>query len=123
MQRRSDKVSPRVDEQLEQETDSLQRGAPVSSRAEEFREQEGAGEDQRDADARPTVEPAEARAELARHLQPSIFPADRTRLLESAGEMNAPDDIVSLLDELPDDLTFNDVQAVWQALGLPEPRG
>jgi hypothetical protein len=34
MERRSDKHSPRVDENLVQETEPLERGAPVESRAE-----------------------------------------------------------------------------------------
>jgi hypothetical protein len=121
--RGSDKVSPRVDEQLEKETDALQRGSPVSSRAEDFREQEGSGEDEPDTDARPTVGPAEARADLARHLQPSVFPADRERLLKSALEMNAPESMLSLLEGVPDGREFSNVQEVWEALDLPEPQG
>ena len=123
MDRGSDKVSPRVDDELEKETDSLQRGSPVSSRAEDFREQEGSGEDEPDTDSRPTVGPAEARADLARHLQPSEFPADRKRLLQSAREMNAPQDIADLLEGVPADREFSNVQEVWEALGLPDPQG
>ncbi len=123
MDRGSDKTSPRVDDELEKETDSLQRGSPVSSRAEDFREQEGSGEDEPDTDARPTVGPAEARGDLARHLQPSVFPADRERLLQSAREMNAPQSMLELLEGIPADSQFSNVQEVWEALGLPDPQG
>jgi uncharacterized protein DUF2795 len=123
MERGSDKVSPRIDDELEHETESLQRGSPAPSRAQEFREQEAPAEGEPGPDARPNVGPAEARADLARHLQPSIFPADRARLLESAREMSAPDSMVSLLEEVPADRAFANVQEVWEALGLPEPRG
>jgi hypothetical protein len=60
LERGSDKHSPRIDEELDHETRSLQQGAPIESRVEEFREQEGPGEDQ------PTPEPhlTEATASL-----------------------------------------------------------
>jgi hypothetical protein len=123
VERGSDKVPARVDEELDQATASLQHGSPVSSRAEDFREQEGAGEDEPDTDARLNVGPAEARADLARHLQPAAFPADRSRLLESAREMHAPQSLLELLEEVPEGREFSSVQEVWEALGLPEPRG
>lgn len=44
MERRSDKHSPRADEELQKETLSLEQGSPNEARAEEFREQEGPGE-------------------------------------------------------------------------------
>ena len=122
MERGSDKVPSRIDEQLEHETESLLRGSPGSSRAEEFREQEGAGDDEPTSDTHLTVGPAEARADLARHLQPSVVPADREGLLASAREMNAPDGIIELLDQLPDGRELANVQQVWETLGLPEPR-
>ena len=40
MERGSDKHSPRLDEEMEKETQSIQRGAPVDSRVEEFRQTE-----------------------------------------------------------------------------------
>ena len=121
MDRGSDKASPRIDEELDKETGPLQRGAPVSSRAEDFREQEGSGEDEPGTDTRLTVGPAEARGELARHLQPSIFPATRETLLSSAREMNAPDGILELLSGVPEGREFANVGEVWGALRLPEP--
>jgi hypothetical protein len=124
-ERGSDKINPRVDRELERETEALERGAPVPSRAEEFRQQEAPAEGEPAPDARPASaegegtwrENAEARTELGRHLQPSAFPADRTALLASAREMHAPDEVIAALEELPDGRTFQDVAEVWEALG------
>jgi len=123
MERGSDKVNPRVDAELEQETQSLQRGAPVDSRAEEFRKQEEGGEDQPAPDARPEVETqAEARGELARHLEPSAFPADRQALLAAAEEQHAAEAVLGLLKQLPEGRTFQNVEEVWETLGgEPDP--
>ncbi len=123
MERGSDKIPSRIDEELDQATESLRRGSPVSSRAEDFREQEGSGEDEPDTDSRLNVGPSEARGDLARHLQPSVFPADRARLLESAREMHAPESMLELIEQVPDGREYSNVQEVWEALGLPEPRG
>jgi hypothetical protein len=122
VERGSDKIPPRIDEQLDQATESLQRGSPVSSRAEDFREQEGSAEDEPNTDARLNVGPAEARADLARHLQPSVFPAGRARLLESAREVHAPESMLELIEQIPEGREFANVQEIWEALGLPEPR-
>ena len=127
MERGSDKHSPRVDEQLEHETRSLQQGSPVESRVEEHREQEGPGEDQPTPDARLTggrataasldLDDAEARADIARFLTPSTFPADRDALLEDAQANQAPADVVERLQALPAGRTYENVQDVWGALG------
>jgi hypothetical protein len=49
-ERGSDKHGPRRDEQLEREVESLTHGAPATSRAEEFRQQEGSGAPEDDPD-------------------------------------------------------------------------
>lgn len=123
MERGSDKVNPRVDAELEQETQALQRGAPLDSRAEEFRKQEEGGEDQPAPDTRPEVETqAEARSEMARHLEPSAFPADRDALLVAAEEQHAGGAVLGLLKQLPEDRTFQNVEEVWETLGgEPDP--
>ena len=118
MERGSDKVTPRVDEELEQETQGLQQGAPVDSRAEDFRKQEEGAEGQPAPDARPEVETsAEVRGEVARYLEPSAFPADREALLVAAEEQHAGDAVIGLLERLPEDRTFQNVEEVWEALG------
>jgi hypothetical protein len=128
MDRGSDKHARRIDESLKHDTDSLTRGAPVEARADEAREQEGPADGEPTPDAllhgdRPPLNPdtlshdeIEARTELARHLQPSVFPADKTRLVESARQMGAADDVIAQLGRLPDGV-FDHLEAVWEALG------
>ena len=125
MERGSDKHSPRVDEELDHETRSLQQGAPIESRVEEFREQEGPGEDQ------PTPEPrlsedqtgsldlddAEARSDIARYLDPSAFPADREGLVANAEANNAPEGVLERLQALPAGRTYEAMPDVWAGLG------
>ena len=125
MERGSDKHSPRVDEELDHETRSLQQGAPIESRVEEFREQEGPGEDQ------PTPEPrlsegqtgsldlddAEARSDIARYLDPSAFPADRDGLVANAEANNAPEAVLERLQALPAGHTYEAMPDVWSGLG------
>ncbi|MDF2738986.1 MAG: hypothetical protein K0S88_352 [Actinomycetia bacterium] len=127
MERGSDKHSPRVDEQLDHDTRSLRQGAPVESRVEEHREQEGPGEDQPTPDARLTggrataasldLDDAEARADIARFLTPSAFPADREALLADAEGNHAPATVVERLQALPAGRAYENVQDIWSALG------
>jgi Protein of unknown function (DUF2795) len=127
LERGSDKHSPRVDEQLDHDTRSLTQGAPVESRVEEHREQEGPGEDQPTPDARLTggrataasldLDDAETRADIARFLTPSAFPADREALLADAESNQAPAGVVERLMALPAGRDFENVQDIWSALG------
>jgi hypothetical protein len=128
-ERGSDKHNPRVDEEFVRETEAMERGAPVPSRSEEFREVEGAGDDEDSPDARlsgdrglvgeDALDPdqLEARSEIARHLEPSIFPADRETLLSSARDNGAPNSVMERLRQLPEGTVFENVQAVWTAVG------
>ena len=127
MERGSDKHSPRVDEQLDHDTRSLTQGAPVESRVEEHREQEGPGEDQPTPDARLTggrataasldLDDAETRADIARFLNPSSFPADREALLADAEANHAPAGVTERLQALPAGRAYENVQDIWAALG------
>jgi hypothetical protein len=128
MERGSDKHGPRLDEALKHDTSSLVHGSPVESRASEAREQEGPADGEPTPDAlltgdRPPSDPdtlshdeIEARTELGRHLQPSIFPADRAAIVASAQRMEGSEDLVARLSQLPDG-TFDHLEAVWEALG------
>lgn len=127
MEQGSEKHSPRVDEEMDHEVRGLEQGAPVEPRAEEFREQEGAAEGQPSTGTRPyagdqaagTLPPddIQARSELARSLEPSAFPGDRNALLAAAREQNAPEAVLARLRDLPSGVEFENVQAVWSALG------
>ncbi|MGH9277846.1 MAG: DUF2795 domain-containing protein [Acidimicrobiales bacterium] len=116
MERASDKHGPRLDDALEQDTRSIVQGQPVEARADEAREQEGPGEGEPTPDVRLTGDEVEARAELARHLDPSVFPARTEQLCESAARHHAPGWILTLLRALPDG-TYDTTEDVWSALG------
>ena len=126
-ERGSDKHGPRLDEDLQEDTRSLERGAPVESRVEEAREQEGPADGQPAPDARLQggrataasldLDDAEARADLARFLTPSAFPADREALLADAAGNQAPEHVLERLQALPAGRAFENVQDVWRALG------
>ena len=114
------------------DVEGMTRGAPTESRAEEAREQEGPGEGEPTPDARLTSAEAptnalgydevEARTDLARYLQPSVFPARPPRLVASARDMGAPSALVDRLGTLADDL-YDTVEQVWEALGGRRERG
>jgi hypothetical protein len=123
MERETDKHSPRVDDAMAHDVESLLKGAPIESRAQESRLQEdpevGPG---RRFDAEPagkgiSASEADRRADLSRHLAAVKFPAGTDDLVAAARDATAPDDVVSALGLLPEDQTFDNVQAVWLAMG------
>jgi uncharacterized protein DUF2795 len=126
-ERGSDKHSPRLDDDLHDDTRSMEQGASVEARVEEDREQEGPADGQPTPDARLSggrataasldLDDAEARSDLARFLTPSAFPADREALLADAEGNQAPEVVLERLQALPAGRTFENVQDVWRALG------
>ncbi|MPY80647.1 MAG: DUF2795 domain-containing protein [Actinophytocola sp.] len=128
MQRGSDRHGQRLDDEMQHETEPLERSG-VQSRSEEWRQPEPAAEDEPEATRTPDpvyrgstppgLDPAEVeeRTEMGRHLDPSIFPTDRSGVLGSAAENNAPDAVTSLLTALPENVRFGTMQDVWSALG------
>ena len=80
----------------------------MESRAEEFREQEPLDEGQPDDEV-------DARADLARSIEPSVFPARPGELLESAERTHAPVWVTEALRRLPDNL-YETTEAVWEAV-------
>jgi len=130
MERGSSKHGPRLDEQMEQEVHGMLQGQPGSARVEEWHDPESPGEDQPEpaqfpdpgqdrpggAPAGITAEEAERRTRFATYLSRSLFPADRDRLCAAAREANAPDDVLAVLDRLPDG-EYPNLVAVWDAAG------
>ena len=121
MDRQSDKHSPRLDDEMKHEVRSMLQGAPVESRADEDRFQEGPIPD---ANTRPlpppgplTDEELDRRATLAASVRPSVFPADRAALLAVAEEEHAPDEVLDWLRQLPAQGRFANVEDVWEAIG------
>ena len=113
---------------MKKEVESVTRGAPVESRAQEGREKEPSGEDQPEVREGPLKsrdqpnnaldpEEIEDRSNIARFLDQVVFPADRKSLLANAQEHHAPEKIVGQLQQLPEGTQFVNVQEVWEALG------
>jgi hypothetical protein len=127
---RSTKHSPRVDENLEQETEGMMR-AERETRAEEWREVEPSAEGDPDVDADPagtltggtpvgmTPDAVVARAELARWLTRAPFPGSRSDLVEAARDHRAPDAVIAELERLPEGQTYERIGDVVRALGYP----
>jgi hypothetical protein len=120
---------PEHDEQLKHETQGLIQGGR-SSRAQEWRDPEPAGEDQPTGDvgivpddrravpAGMTPQDVLERSELARFLGRSTFPADRDRLIEVARGNQAPDHVISMLQRVDGGQEYVNLQAVAQAAGI-----
>lgn len=125
---RSSKHGPMLDEAMKHETESIVRSTR-ESHVEEWREAEPSGEDEPDVTPLLTggVEPGtpdgmtpedvELRAEVARFLRPSVFPAVRTVLVQTAVDEDAPARIVELLNRLADGREYVNMQDVWASIG------
>lgn len=64
-----------------------------------------------------TPRDVDVRSELARHLEPSSFPANRGGLLQALGRHQAGDGLVDLVRRLPDHEKYRNVQDVMRSLG------
>lgn len=126
MERESTKHGRRLDEELRHETASVVTGAPVAAQSREDRRQEDPDEGldveggaRPDVPARGPVDDEEAteRAELARAVSPARFPARRHALVEAAEASGADDRVLGELRSLPADARYDNVQAIWDALG------
>jgi Protein of unknown function (DUF2795) len=130
MERGNSKHGPRLDDQMEREVEALLHGPPGGGRTEEWHDPEAPGEDQPEAATFPEpgqdrpggtpegidVQETEQRARFAGYLARSVFPADPTTLRAAARAAHAPDDVLALLDRLPEAEYLN-VSEVWQAVG------
>ncbi|MGY1622632.1 DUF2795 domain-containing protein [Geodermatophilus sp. SYSU D00965] len=127
---RSTKHSPRLDEELEHETQGMLR-AERATRAEEWREVEPVAEGDPDLTADPQgtlvggtpvgmdADAVVRRAELARWLDRADFPSDGPALVEAALDHRAPDNVVDELRRLPEGETYKRIGDVVRALGYP----
>ena len=127
---RSTKHSPRLDDELEHETQGMMR-AERGTRAEEWREAEPVAEGDPDIDTDPAGtlvggtpvgmdrDAVVARAELARWLDRADYPATGPQLVEAALDHQAPDAVVDELRRLPDGETYERIGDVVRALGYP----
>ena len=123
MERASDKHAPRIDDALAADTRSVVQGAPIEARDRDDRLQEGGEGPEAVAGPALGLDERDGRSELARHLRPSAFPADRDALTAVARDEHAPEAVLDALAVLPEGVEFPNVEAVWEALGgEPESR-
>ena len=133
MDRGSSKHSPRLDQEMEQETASIRHdGQPAHT--EEWRQTEPFEEEPLSldlpADEAPGTPPGmteadvELRADIAIWLEPGKLPARRDSLLEQARGAGAPDGVLDALARLPAGRRFGTVGEIVRALGIrtEEPR-
>ncbi len=125
MERGSSKHGSRLDEEMEQETETLTRsGQPA--RTEEWLETEPVDESHLalPEDQRPGspagISPAEVneRSDIARSIEPHKLPADRDALLRHLDETGAPDEVVDAIRRLPAGRQFASVGEIARALGI-----
>jgi Protein of unknown function (DUF2795) len=129
--RGSSKHGPRVDDQLQRETEPVTHTAQPDH-LEEWRQTEP-------FDAGPISEPeehvpgapvgmteadVERRADIAIWLEPGKLPADRDAILDQLRETGAPDDVIAALAGLPRGQEFRTTGEIVRAVGIPteEPR-
>jgi Protein of unknown function (DUF2795) len=121
MDRASSKHSPRVDDEMAQETLGYTQGAVSGPRAEEWHEPEPPGEDQPRVMLVPESieeEGDEDLSRLGRYIPRSALPGSRDDLVAGAVRLNAPDDVLGLLRQLDPQHQFGTVAEVWEALGF-----
>jgi hypothetical protein len=128
MERISTQHGSRLDDELKHETEPLVRGA-AEGHVEEVFEQEGAGDYEPQAGVGRVEggaawealgpDPVTARRELSRHLPLGVFPAEREALVEQAERDGATAQVTDTLRGLPTGTRFENVYAVWRALGGP----
>jgi hypothetical protein len=128
VERGSDKVSPRQDEELKHETQGLVR-AGRTTHAEEWKDPEPVGEDQPDVDLAPdgtlhggtpegmSPDDVEGRAEVASFIGKDAYPLVREQVIELMIDNHAPDRVVALVRNLPSGREFHNVNEIWTALG------
>ena len=125
---RSDKHSPRVDDEIKHETAALTHGAGLESHSRDDLRQETPDrlEGTPDPSARPDIpvpdgalspDEANERAEVARVLTSATFPATREYLFQAAAENHADERVIERLRRLPASQSFENVQDVWAAPG------
>lgn len=132
MERGSAKHSPRLDDELEREDQTITRsGQPPHT--EEFRETEPFEEPLLDEElpegeapgtpAGMTPADVERRSEIARWLEPHTFPSDRDTMLGYLQGDGAPDEVIDAIASLPARRSFGRPGDVIRALGIPTERG
>jgi Protein of unknown function (DUF2795) len=126
MDRGSNKHSPRVDDEMASEVRGIVQGV-AGGRAEEWKTAEPSGEDQPQVSVVPEEEygrdapngvgnaAAEELSRFGSYIGRSALPGDRAALEKSARDLEAPDDVMDRLAQLPEGTTYQNVFEVWKA--------
>ncbi|MDQ4039040.1 MAG: DUF2795 domain-containing protein [Actinomycetota bacterium] len=129
MTQQSGTHGPLKDDQLARETRGLVQGGHTT-RAQEWRDPEPAGEDQPTGDQKiladdrrgtppgMQIQDVEERSEISRFLDRAAFPGTREDLLASAEGHQATDHVRQQLAKLPEGEQFRNMQDVARALGI-----
>jgi hypothetical protein len=115
MERVSSKHGRHLDEEMAKETLGLTQASGVGGRTEEWvpEGQHGLPEGgETDADRR------EWRAKIGSFVHKDVFPAGPDALVSAAQAQNAPDDVISALEGLPEQGEYANARELWGALGL-----
>jgi Protein of unknown function (DUF2795) len=63
------------------------------------------------------TDPSSQGEDLAAYLDRIAFPADREEILEAAGALNAPQDVIEEFRKLPAGTRFDSAEEAWEAVG------
>jgi hypothetical protein len=125
--RGNSKHGPRLDDQMAHEVKG-------QGRIEQWREAEPAADGQPEPgwippghhglDTGDDREPErrDERALLGGYIPRDIYPADREKILEAARAQRAPDQVLDLLNRLPEGVTYLDPVELWKELDLHSDR-
>ncbi|MEV8565480.1 DUF2795 domain-containing protein [Streptomyces sp. NPDC051322] len=130
MERGSNPVSPRKDDELKHELQGYLRSGQ-HTRVEEANDPEPPADDDVRVDpggpvpppgeerdrARAKADAESLRMELARRLDRTAFPADRQSLLQVLREEQAPDTLLAAVSELPAEGTYGNAAQIVKGLG------
>ncbi|MBD0421789.1 DUF2795 domain-containing protein [Streptomyces sp. TRM S81-3] len=130
MERGSNQVSPRTDDEMKHELEGRLRSGRPTHVEEEHDPEPPADDDIRVDTGGPVPPPGEEREraraqeeadsllrELARHLERTAFPADRETVLDVLRAHHAPDSVLDEAAALPDSGTYANVTEIVEALG------
>lgn len=127
-EQKSNKANVRVDDNLKHELGGVM-SSGHQTHAEEWRQVEPSGDDQPDVDRAPnteliggtpdgiSAEDVQRRSELASYVSTTHFPVVRSDLVDNALDRNAPDWVLGLLRNLPEDKQFENLAEIWSTLG------
>lgn len=129
MERGSNPVSPRKDDEMKHELEGHLRSGRPTHVEEAYEPEPPADDDVRVDSAGPVPPPGEERervqadteaealrSELARHLERAVFPADRQTVLDVLEAHHAPDATLDAVRRLPDSGEYANVTEIVTAI-------